>query len=99
MCSSDLVTAAGGAGGGGLGQGTATVGGSGVANTGGGGGGPGSNRSQDWDYINGGPGGSGVVIIRYPTTSKPATTTGTVSIIVSAGYYVYKFTGSGTITF
>lgn len=44
-------------------------------------------------------GGSGVVIIRYPSNARPATATGTVATIVVPGYYVYKFTGSGTITF
>jgi hypothetical protein len=69
----------------------------GVTNTGGGGGGGG----YDGTDLNGGAGGSGVVIIRYPSTFLPATTTGA-SVIYNnnvGGYHVYTFNASGTITF
>jgi hypothetical protein len=49
-----------------------------------------------------GSGGSGVVIIAYPSSFPAATsTTGspTVSTVSRAGYRVYTFTGSGSITF
>ena len=64
---------------------------SGTANTGGGGGG---------GYTGIGTGGSGVVIIRYLDSYLPASaTTGSPIYTVANGYRVYKFTGSGTITF
>jgi hypothetical protein len=70
------------------------VGGAGTANTGGGGGGAGGSGGL------GGAGGSGVVIIRYPDSYPAATsTTGSPTITVSGGYRIYRFTGSGTITF
>ena len=92
-------SAPGGAGGSGVGgnggpgsggSGTVT---SGATNTGGGGGGV---------YLTGAgtaSGGSGVVIISYPNTYKPATATGTFTLTNSGGNYIFKFTGSGTITF
>ena len=49
-----------------------------------------------------GPGGSGngVVVIRYSDTlPAAASTTGSPTITVAGGYRVYKFTGSGSITF
>jgi hypothetical protein len=55
----------GGVGGGGDGQNGATAGTAGTANTGGGGGGGGR---QSGTTYNGGAGGSGIVIIRYPVT-------------------------------
>ena len=59
----------------------------GTVNTGGGGGG---NAS----------GGSGIVIVRYSSSYAPATTTtGSPTINVAGGYRIYKFTGSGSITF
>jgi hypothetical protein len=42
-------------------------------------------------------GGSGVVILR--TTSTASGTTGSPTVTTNAGYNVYKFTASGTITF
>jgi len=68
---------AGGIGGGGSGAINA-AGTNGTANTGGGGGG----GSYDGSYYNGGSGGSGVVIIRYPTTqfTSQTNTIGTTSI-------------------
>lgn len=66
---------------------------SGTSNTGGGGGG-----SAYTGQI--GAGGSGIVIIRYLDTYLPASaTTGSPIYTVANGYRVYKFTGSGTITF
>ena len=65
----------------------------GATNTGGGGGGggpptPGAN-----------PGGSGIVIISYPTTSANASTTGSPTYSESGGNRIFKFTSSGSITF
>jgi hypothetical protein len=78
----------GGLGGGGLGNGTA-----GTANTGGGGGGSG-------EPFTGGAGGSGIVIIRYADTfSAPASTTGSPTVTVTGGFRIYRFNGSGSITF
>jgi hypothetical protein len=55
--------------------------------------GDGSNRT-------GGTGGSGVVILSYPDTFGPAaSTTGSPSIYQAGGFWVYRFTGSGSITF
>ena len=86
----------GGAGGGGAGgnsTGDVTAS-NGTTNSGGGGGG-------GWEFNNvGGTGGSGIVIIRYSDAFPAATsTTGSPTITVSGGYRVYKFTGSGSITF
>jgi hypothetical protein len=64
---------------------------SGVANTGGGGG---------TDYCHAAAGGSGIVVIRYPSYQASAiATTGSPSTYVSLGYRVYVFYASGTITF
>ena len=47
-----------------------------------------------------GSGGSGIVFIKYADTFPAATsTTGSPTITTSGGYRLYKFTGSGTITF
>jgi hypothetical protein len=65
---------------------------SGASNTGNGGGGA---------YSGGGApaGGSGIVIIAYPTAFPAATSvTGTYSTPSRSGYRVYQFTGSGSIT-
>jgi hypothetical protein len=52
------------------------------------------------DSLNPGTGGSGIVIIRYADTFPAATaTTGSPTITVAGGYRVYKFTGTGSITF
>ena len=45
-------------------------------------------------------GGSGIVIIRYSDIYPEASsTTGNPTITVSGGYRIYKYTGSGSITF
>jgi hypothetical protein len=65
----------------------------GTANTGGGagGGGPLGVRPS---------GGSGVVIIRYSNTyADAASTTGSPTFTNTGGYKIYKWTGSGSITF
>jgi hypothetical protein len=62
---------------------------------GGGGGGASYNGTR-----NGAKGGDGVVIIRYADSFAAATaTTGSPTITVAGGYRVYKWTGSGSITF
>jgi hypothetical protein len=90
----------GGAGGGGVGGYTSGPG-AGVANTGGGGGG-GSHPSDQA----GANGGSGIVILRYPTAvtaiaSATAATGGTTSTqtIGDTTYRVHAFTNTGTSTF
>jgi len=45
-----------------------------------------------------GNGGSGIVVVRHPDTYAQATVTGSPTITTSGGYIVYKFTGSGTIS-
>ena len=85
----------GGSGGGGAGAVGDSNAGNGSANTGGGGGGTRNTGTA-------GTGGSGVVIIAYPDTFPAATaTTGspTISTVSRAGYRVYTFTASGSITF
>jgi hypothetical protein len=53
---------------------------------------------------NGGAGGSGIVILAYPTSESAITTisgglTYTVSTVSRSGYRVYTFTaGTGTVT-
>jgi hypothetical protein len=64
-----------------------------VANTGGGGGGGGQ-------FGFGAPGGSGIVVLRYPSYLAPAiATTGSPQTYIAGPYRVYVFTSSGTITF
>jgi hypothetical protein len=88
----------GGQGGGGDGNtGTADNATAGVANTGGGGGGGGHNGGTNYT---GKSGGSGIVIISYPNNFKnAASTTGSPTFTNTGGFKIYKFTGSGSITF
>jgi hypothetical protein len=44
-------------------------------------------------------GGSGVVIIRYLVEYSNASITGTCTYSQSDGFRIFKFTGSGSITF
>jgi hypothetical protein len=68
---------------------------SGLVNTGGGGGGSGG-----LDNVLSGAGGSGIVIIRYPSYQVAATsTTGGPEMYIAGAWRVYKFVASGTITF
>jgi len=68
----------------------------GATNTGGGGGG---SRSFNTATV-GRPGGSGIVIVRYPDTYTDAvSTTGSPDFTNSGGFKTYTFTGSGTIRF
>jgi hypothetical protein len=90
----------GGAGGGGAGGGSiigTPAAASGAANTGGGGGGGGYNgQGPGGEYSHaGGNGGSGIVIIRYASTSMTATG-GTITTVGSDT--VHTFTSSGTFT-
>jgi hypothetical protein len=83
--------ASGGLGGGGTGAGGASS--AGTANTGGGGGGDGGGGNS---YT----GGSGVVILSYPSTSNvAASTTGSPTVTIVGGNRIYKWTASGSITF
>lgn len=75
----------------------------GTPNTGGGGGGGGFEDIGDGQYIRGqgGAGGSGVVVIAYPSYVGAATISGglTYDQPTRTGYRVYRFTaGTGTIT-
>jgi hypothetical protein len=90
----------GGSGGGGNG-GRDAVGTAATANTGGGGGAAGTFGTPN---LVGGAGGSGVVIIAYPSTYPALSSIGggltyTVDTTTRSGYRVYQFTaGTGTIT-
>jgi hypothetical protein len=69
-----------------------------LANTGGGGG-AGAFISVTVSQP-GAAGGSGIVVIRYPSYLTQATsTTGSPTYYQSVGYNVYVFNSSGTITF
>jgi len=68
------------------------TGSSGLANTGGGGGGS--------CAYTGAAGGSGIVVIRYPSYLKQATsTTGSPTTYIAGPWRIYVFKASGTITF
>ena len=83
----------GGAGGGGNGSKT-TGGNAATANTGSGGGG----GADDIPGV--GNGGSGIVIVRYPSAfANASATTGSPSFYNSGGYKYYKYNASGSITF
>ena len=90
----------GAAGGGDGGNGATPVSTSAIANSGSGGGGPSSPSNGGADLCAGGNGGSGIVILRYPSYLAPATsTTGSPETYVTGAWRVYKFVASGTITF
>jgi hypothetical protein len=74
---------------------------SGLPNTGGGGGGAGGGSLGAPNFsITGGAGGSGTVIIRYPSyLALAASTTGSPQTYISGNWRVYKWISSGTITF
>jgi hypothetical protein len=78
---------------GGNGGGGANGSGVGATNTGGGGGANGAVPSR------GGIGGTGIAVVSYLSAYRLATTTGTVTYSLVGSRHVYKFTGSGTITF
>jgi hypothetical protein len=86
----------GGTGGGGNGGHDAVSSTDGASNTGGGGGGSHGNSSG---LINGGNGGSGVVILSHQNTLPVAIVTGSPLIRSLNGNIIYTFTQSGTITF
>lgn len=88
-----LTSAAGGAGGGGTGATTSDAT-AGTSNTGGGGG---ATAAINGTRYASGAGGSGVVIIR--ALIQAASTTGSPTYTTSGGYHIYKFTGTGTITY
>lgn len=82
---SSAPAAAGGAGG----VYSSTAPGSGQTNTGGGG--------VWYDFLGVGNGGSGVIIIRAPAPASA--TTGSPTVTTVGNNTIYKFTGSGSITF
>jgi hypothetical protein len=50
--------------------------------------------------MRGGAGGSGIVVIRYPSYLAPVVaTTGSPQTYVTGSWRIYVFTASGTITF
>ena len=85
----------GGTGGGGAGGGppflTAAI--AGGTNTGGGGGGGPAGGA-----LPGAAGGSGIVIVRWSDAYDAGSATGSYSMAHAGGYYVYTFTGNGSIT-
>jgi hypothetical protein len=73
----------------------------GQANTGGGAGAPGASNSASYPTY-GQPGGSGIVIIRYPANYSAPTAFGgsyVPRVLYNNGYQVYIWTNSGTVTF
>ena len=91
--------AAGGVGGGGAGAYGAytnrpNAGVNGTAYTGGGGGGGGGGSPS----VLAGNGGSGVVIVRIPTSFYTGTTTGSPTVTTDGNYTILKYTSSGTYT-
>lgn len=94
--SSVFYASGGGGRGGNAGNSTGVAG---TDNTGNGGGGASILALPLIDYL-GGNGGSGVVIIAYRDTyPAPTSITGTYDQPTRTGYRVYRFTGSGSITF
>ena len=74
-----------------------TAGGDALANSGSGGGG--CSGGGNTAYVRGGNGGSGVCIIRYPTSYNAATGIGTAATDSQSGYHVYRWNAPGSITF
>ena len=74
-----------------------TAGGDALANSGSGGGG--CSGGGNTAYVRGGNGGSGVCIIRYPTSYNAATGIGTAATDSQSGYHVYRWNTPGSITF
>jgi hypothetical protein len=67
-----------------------------LANTGGGGG---AQPGENGTFFSG-SGGSGIVVLRYPSYLAPAAaTTGSPQTYIAGPYRVYVFTSSGSITF
>ena len=93
--SSGVPTAGAGGTGGGGGGAVSGAGTSGTINTGGGGGGGAGSAGA------GGVGGSGIVILRYPSYgySAATSTVGSPTYTIVGGYKTYTFTSSGSITF
>jgi hypothetical protein len=91
------VPGAGGIGGGGAGTGfDDTPAGSGGVNTGGGGGG--TRSASDTIVTVGGAGGSGVVILRVPTTNYTGTVTGSPTVTTDGSDTVIQFNANGSYT-
>jgi hypothetical protein len=83
----------GNGGAGGLGGGGSSTSENGGTNTGGGG------ASSPGAGTYSGSGGSGVVILKFLTSTTVSATTGSPTITTDGSYKVYKFTASGSITF
>jgi len=104
-CNVGTPSAPGGTGGGGSGIGREYTGiyiraTDGLPNTGGGAGASGNNPPAQGPSGLGGNGGSGIVVIRYPSyLPTAASTTGSPETYIKNGWRVYKFFASGTITF
>jgi hypothetical protein len=64
-----------------------------------GGGGGGGLSHGAWGTYQAGSGGSGIVIVRFPSTfAAAASTTGSPTYTSTGGWHVYKFTANGSIT-
>ena len=93
-----LAVGSGGIGGGASGTNSSTKPTGATQNTGGGGGGAGYSGSEVSTLS--GDGGSGIVILRYPSTYAYATSTvGSPNVIILGGNIIYTFWQSGSITF
>jgi hypothetical protein len=86
----------GGLGGGGNGSTGEGNGVAGTTNTGGGGGG--AYQGNNVVYRSGGAGGSGLVILSFPTANYSGTTTGSPTVTTSGSNTILTYTGSGTYT-
>ncbi len=85
---------AGGTGGGGRGWSTTAVPTAGAVNTGSGGGGNKENHTYSATV----GGGSGIVILKVPTSNYTGTTTGSPTVTTVGSYKILKFTSSGSYT-